>query len=274
MFSECSVAIHVQGNKDMQASVVFNNVLGALLLPPLNMILLCAAGLLLRPRMPRLGIALCALALIVLTVFSTTAGARLILAPLEEYSVPLASARATGAQAIVVLSGGRRSNAPEYGGKDVPSANELARLAYAATLHRHTGLPLLVTGGAPGGGEPEALAMQRSLQQDFQVPVKWVEAASGNTAENAAFSARILRQANVRKILLVTDGIHMPRSRAIFSMSGLDTIAAPTVFYSHERLSLFDFLPGGEGLRRSHYAMHEWIGLVWYRLRHGAPMPA
>lgn len=252
----------------MNASVIATKALSALLLPPLNLILLCAIGLWLRRRRPRLGLMLGAGALAALAVVSTPAGALLLLAPLEERNPPLASAHGTGAQAIVVLGGGRIMNAMEYDGRDIPSAPTLMRLRYAARLQRATGLPVLTTGGAPEGtGEPEAALMARSLQEDFAVPVRWIEGNSDDTAQNAAFSARMLAQAGVRRILLVTDGLHMPRSRAVFEKTGLEVVPAPTALWSRARLTPTDFLPSGAGLRRSHYALHEWIGIAWYRMK-------
>ena len=250
-------------------SVIVINAVSALLLPPLNLVLVCTVGLLLHRRHPRLGLALGGGALGLLLLLSTPAGALLLVAPLECRTAALGSARGTGAQAIVVLGGGRISDAPEYDGNDIPSIQALTRLYYAARLQRESGLPLLTTGGMPDGAAvSEAAIMARVLREEFSRPVAWMEGRSNTTAENAQFSAPILRQAGVRRILLVTDAIHMPRSRAVFEKTGLAVIPAPTIFFSHERLTALDFLPSGEGLRRSHYAMHEWIGLVWYWLRH------
>ena len=58
----------------------------------------------------------------------------------------------------------------------------------------------------------KADAMATALRDDFGVPVKWTEGKSRNTAENAAFSAALLRPDAVRRVLLVTDAMHMPRS--------------------------------------------------------------
>lgn len=252
----------------MNTSVILVNVVSALLLPPLNLALVCGAGLLLSRKRRRLGILLSGSALFALIVLSTQAGALLLVAPLENRTSPLPSTRSTGAQAIVVLGGGRLANAPEYDGNNVPSLITLARLRYAAKLHRETGLPLLVTGGAPDGlAEPEAAGMARILREDFSVPVQWIEGESNNTAENAALTAKMLKREGIQRVLLVTDGLHMPRSKEVFEKYGLEIIPAPTLLFSRQRLTFFDFLPGGEGLRRSHYAMHEWIGIAWYRLK-------
>lgn len=253
----------------MSSGWLFNAVAGALLLPPLNLILLCALGLLLRLRWPRLGTAISVLALLVLTVCSTRFGSGLFVAPLEKQNPPLQAGDAAGAQAIVVLGGSRITNAPEYGGQDIPSAISLHRLRYAAHLYRSTHLPILVSGGRPDGGyTSEASVMARVLKEDFSVPVRWQEPASNNTAENAQLSARMLRAAGVTRILLVTDAIHMQRAKWIFMQTGLEVVAAPTIYISHANTTPADFLPSSQGLQLSAYALHEWLGLAWYRWRH------
>ncbi len=258
----------------MSVSWLFNTIAGAVLLPPLNLILVGALGLWLARRRPRLGFSITALALLLLTALSTGIVARELARPLEEEHPPLASVQGLDAQAIVVLSGGRLSNAPEYGGADVPKLITLGRIRYGAYLQRASGLPLLVSGGSPdGSAEGEAVLMARVLRDEFGVPVQWIEDASDNTAQNAQFSSRILRQAGVQKIVLVTDALHMPRARRAFEQQGMTVLAAPTVFASRKPVSFLGWMPHTAALDLSYYALHEWLGLLWYRL-HGQNPPA
>ena len=62
------------------------------------------------------------------------------------------------AQAILVFLAGRTWRAPELGGDDGLSALSLQRLHHAVYLHRRTGLPLAVSGGATRAGRDEGLA--------------------------------------------------------------------------------------------------------------------
>ena len=254
----------------MHGTVIATKLVSALFLLPTNLLLACVVGMLLRRRYPRLGVAVCVASLLLLAVLSSKAGAMLLAAPLEQRVLPLVEARAGDAQAIVILGGGRLANAPEYANGDAPNYWTLARLRYGARLQRQTGLPILVSGGMPEGSKvSEAALMANSLRDDFAVSVKWLEGASDNTEQNAVFSAEILKRAGVTKILLVTDALHMPRAQAMFVHAGLDTVAAPTVFLSRDRLTLLSFLPSGEGMQRSAYALHEWLGLLWHRIRNG-----
>ena len=254
----------------MTASLFFSSLLHIILLPPMSLFLLMAAGALLRRRHPRGGRALFSLGMALLVLLCCDAGSGLLVKPLEAMTRPLASSAGSGAQAIVVLAAGSMDDAPEYGNTDIPDRIALGRLRYGARLQHESGLPLLVTGGnasADGRFEAKALGMARALREDFRTPVEWIEERSATTFENAAFSAAILRQHKVSRILLVTDAMHMPRARRVFQRAGLEVVEAPTLFFGRGRLGVLDFLPTAAGLQRSYYASYEWIGLAWYRLK-------
>jgi uncharacterized SAM-binding protein YcdF (DUF218 family) len=251
-----------------------------LILPPASLFLLIAVGLTMSRRWPRAGRIVAGTGLAALAFLSTTAGAGFFVAPLEGMTAPLHAPERAGAQAIVVLAAGRLRHAPEYEGRDIPDYIALARLRYAARLQRRTGLPVLVSGGnGPSGADPAANerayrkadaladAMAAALREDFGVPVKWIEARSRDTGENAAFSAALLRADGIRRILLVTDAMHMPRARVAFERAGLEVVSAPTMFFSEQSLSFEAWVPSAEGMRRSWYAVYELLGIAWYRLR-------
>jgi len=244
--------------------------LRVLILPPAFLLLLIVFGYLLRRRWPAVGTFVSRLGVLLLVVLSTNAGALLLLRPLEEMTTPLLSVKDSGAEAIVVLAAGNIERAPDYAGHDVPDAYGLERIHYAAYLQHASGLPVLTSGGLePGGGsdEPLALTMARTLREDFKTPVKWTEDQSRTTAENAEFSARMLKAAGVTRILLVTHAMHMPRSREAFARHGLTVVDAPTHFYSRSRWTGWMLVPSAKGLTQATFAWHEWVGLAWYRLQ-------
>jgi uncharacterized SAM-binding protein YcdF (DUF218 family) len=254
-----------------------------LILPPASLFLMIGIGLLLWRRRPRAGRVVAGTGLALLAFLSTTAGAGLFVAPLERMTKPLQVLEHTGAQAIVVLAAGRMTNAPEYDSRDIPDYLALARLRYAAHLQRRTGLPVLVSGSNGASGmDPAAAdrayskahAMAVALREDFGVAVKWIEPQARDTGENAACSAALLQPDGVRRVLLVTDAMHMPRARAAFERAGLEVVDAPTMFFSDQADGVGAFLPSAEGMRRSWYAVYELLGIGWYRLRaagNGAP---
>jgi uncharacterized SAM-binding protein YcdF (DUF218 family) len=241
-----------------------------LILPPHSLFLLLALGFLLSGWLPRVSRALGAVAVLLLYLLSTPVVANLMVDPLERFHPPLATARGTGAGAIVVLAAGRVANAPEYGDRDIPDYIALARLRYAAKLYRETGLPVLVSGGGGQRREPYAVGMARALREEFGIPVQWLEDKSSTTAENARFSASILKQHRIGRVLLVTDAMHMQRAVLSFRQTELEVVPAPTVFFGFEYtdVSPMHFLPSAEGLRRSYYALYQWLGIAWYELHY------
>jgi uncharacterized SAM-binding protein YcdF (DUF218 family) len=241
----------------------------SLILPPISFLILALIGYVIHNWHPRIGRVMTKGALLGLLAVSTCAGAWLLVYPLEHLEPPLAGTEVSGAQAIVVLSAGSMENNPEYNNQTIPDYIALGRIRYAAKLYRDTGLPILVTGGSTSKTKPQdslALGMARVLEYEFAIPVKWKENQARNTRENAEFSAQILKQEGITHILLVTDAMHMRRAKFVFEKAGLRVTSAPTLFFSNDRIGVFSFLPSAEGLRRSHYAMYEWLGLVYYRL--------
>lgn len=236
-----------------------------LLLPPLLPLLPIALGLLLLRRSRRLGLALAWGGLLLALLLVTPGPVNRLLTPLEPPPLELSAIGDAGA--IVVLAAGKRQNAPEYGGETINRLS-LERLRYGARLARDTGLPLLVTGGAPTGGLAEADLMALSLQQDFGLAPRWVENASRDTRQNAELSAALLRKAGIQKVLLVTHAAHMRRAQEAFESAGLEVVAAPTAWLGQAVENAEDrlHLPSASAAYAGWFALHEWLGLLAYRL--------
>lgn len=237
-----------------------------LIVPPALPLLIVLGGLLLLTRRPRLGRRMVMGGLGLLYLLSTG----LVSATLIDFVEVAPTIRGPdwqGAGAIVVLSAGVERNAFEYGGETVDAAS-LVRLRYAAKLHRETGLPLLVTGGrTPWTTGAIATAMKKTLESDFGVPVKWVEDRAETTAGNASLSAAILAPAGISKILLVTEAYHMRRSVSAFEAVAMTVVPAPTISHAVIPWQLEIIYPSTAALLDSTLAIHEMIGIVWYKLR-------
>ncbi len=240
------------------------NFVSAFLLPPINLLVLGAAGLATVKKHPRLGKSLIVTSFLFLFILSTPYAASTLLGSLETF--PAVTSLNPNAGAIVILGAGANSSAPEYGG-DTVDALSLQRVRYGASLQRRSGLPILVSGGNPAGDTPVGVLMKNALERDFQVPARWVEDRSSNTYENAMFSYKILHQSGIDTIYLVTHAWHMPRAVATFKKAGFHVIPAPTVFSSYKHISLMDFMPNAPAFLKSYYAIHEMIGLVWYQIK-------
>lgn len=250
--------------------IAFAYVLKGLVLPPGGILCLALLGLILRKHYRRLSSGLIGMALVTLWLCSTPVIAAWFAHGLEyaDPTIDLDHPRSLDVAAIVVLGGGRYRKAPEYGADTVGRAT-LERLRYAAHIYQLTKIPVAVTGGIVlDGSQPEGALMRQVLEQVFAVPVTWTESTSRNTAENA-FNVRNI--VPVRRIILVTHAIHMTRASAAFEAAGFDVVPAPMGFTTGAVIDygLFDWLPSVSGLDTAAAALHEYIGLAWYRLRYG-----
>ena len=225
-----------------------------LILPPAGPLLLALLGLALLKVRPRLGRIFLLAGLASLWLLSTPIVSDALTGLVELYP-PLDFRQAANAQAIVILGGGgQRPFAPEYQG---PSAEPLLleRLSYGAYVAKKTGLPILVTGFSI-----EARAMHDSLQRNFGVETRWIDAEAYDTFQNARNSARILAADNVHRIVLVTRATHMRRSVQEFADAGFDVVPAPVGILAMRDFSVLRYIPDPEALLRSHMAIYELIG--------------
>lgn len=185
------------------------------------------------------------------------------------------------AEAIVVLGGSTSSADPPRPWVEVSDAGD--RILYAAKLYREGKAPKLILSGGrirwQGVGPSEAADMA-TLLEAMGIPASALiqEPSSLNTYENAVNVKKILDERNIRRVLLVTSALHMPRSMLIFKRLGIDAIAAPTDFHITQAQSpeeadtsgeanLLGLLPDADRLRFTTRALKEYIGLVVYRLR-------
>lgn len=176
----------------------------------------------------------------------------------------------TPAGAIVVLGGGLRDDAPEYGEGPTLHDRTLGRIRYAARLARQTGLPVLATGGRPKEEDPpEAELMREILEREFGISPVMIETESRDTWENAVYGAALLRERHIDTILLVSTATHLPRAAPAFERQGLTVIPAPTLFLNDQPkpADLKSWLPSAAAVAAIHYAGHEWLGRLWYAAR-------
>jgi len=255
---------------------VFYSVITILVLPPGCFFLLFLIGLLLKWQWPRLGKGFLWCLLTVVYISTTPYFAGEIMAPLQPYEPIDPEKPDPEAGAIVVLGAGIYFGSPEYWEPSYPLAYaetgdslSLERAEFAAFLARMTGMPILVSGGSIGP-DPQltvSRTLKQTLERDFGVRVRWVEEESYNTWTNAKYSAELLRSEGIRKAYVVTHAWHMPRAMLSFESTGLEAVPAPTRFVSRSDLLWGDFLPSAKAFLVTYYAVHEWLGIVWYRLQ-------
>jgi uncharacterized SAM-binding protein YcdF (DUF218 family) len=102
-----------------------------------------------------------------------------------------------------------------------------------------------------------------------------LQTKSQNTHEDAVYSAQLLQEKGISKIILVTSAMHMPRSVALFKKQGIDVIPSPTDFTITEdgwnrmfspnlETLLTNLLPNSSAIGLTTTVLKEYIGMLTY----------
>jgi uncharacterized SAM-binding protein YcdF (DUF218 family) len=246
-----------------------------LLLPPVPLLALVVAGAGLLRRHRALGRLLLLLGVAGLWLGCTEGAAQWLARHLLQ-APPALSSRAIEAVreearlgknvAVLVLGGGAQSDVPEYDG---PSLRPLTmeRLRYGIWLSRRIGAPLGFSGGIGWNAKhlqvSEAALAAQTSKDEFGLPLRWTEARSRDTRENAALSLPMLRADGVGTLVLVTHDMHMARALPAFveaARGQVEIIAAPVGLRRDAMSEFGDWCPSSDGFARVRYATYEWLG--------------
>jgi uncharacterized SAM-binding protein YcdF (DUF218 family) len=173
------------------------------------------------------------------------------------------------ADAIVVLGGGVEPAVPPRTEIELSAAAD--RVWLAAKLFKAAKAPfVLATGGAlPWSDKGSEAPAMKELLQDWGVPESAIvlESDSRTTRENAELVAPLLRERGIRRVLLVTSAMHMPRALACFAAVGINAVPASADIHATavKHRHVFDFLPAVDAVSLAGAALREYEGLIYYR---------
>ena len=171
---------------------------------------------------------------------------------------------------IILLGGGIIDKVPDLSGYGIPSDDMLGRIISAVRLQKKLQVPIIVSGGKVyKRGSAEANIVRRFLV-DLGVAESCliVEDKSRNTYENANYTREICSRYHFEKPVLITSGYHLRRSLISFEKVGMDVIPFPANFKSKSfnDYSWYDYLPASGSLALTAKALHEYTGILYYRL--------
>jgi uncharacterized SAM-binding protein YcdF (DUF218 family) len=233
-------------------------------------IVLVGLVLALLPRWRRVGLATAILATLALFVAGLSPLASLVMLPLEE-RFPIFEDDGRPVDGIILLGGAVEAGDSAALGQ--VSVNEAADRVLAALRLAvlYPDARVVISGGGGtvwGEGTAEAPVTARYLESVGIRPDRMVvEDRSRTTAENAAFTRRLLEPKTHERWLLVTSAWHMPRAVGVFREAGFPVTGYPVDLRTGGRTNVLrPFAYASEGLRRLDVAAKEWAGLIGYRL--------
>lgn len=182
------------------------------------------------------------------------------------------------ADAIVVLSG--QIHPREYPRRTVEIGANGDRLLYGGWLYKQQKAPRIIVTGA---GRFKNSANDTAASEDMATILKMVgippdvikiESEAQNTYQHTVYCQEIFEAHGIKSILLVTSAIHMPRALAVFNRLDITVTPAPTdFFYTLPPVpgpwyrKIWYVIPTWKGLGATTDALHEYLGMFYYRTK-------
>lgn len=250
---------------------VLSKVFGFVAQPSNFLALICAAGVLLYLiGRRRAGLRLGGTGLVLLLIAGYSPLGHVLLLTLTE-RFPAWQADGPAPDGIIILGGAidpdlsraRDQLEVDASAERVIAMLELARRFPQARIVFSGGSARLITEGAAEA--PLAGALLRRFEIDRSRIL--LETESRTTAENARLTRELVQPKPGARWLLVTSAFHMPRSIAAFRAAGFPVEAFPVDWRTRGwRDAMVPFRRLSAGLARVDVAVHEWVGLIAYRL--------
>ena len=174
----------------------------------------------------------------------------------------------------IIVLGGAFDPAQSLDRGTIALNNRAERMTIFVKLARQYPAATLVFSGGKADRHTSA-PTEAQLARNFLIgcgisPTRVIfEGASRNTRENALLSRRLVRLRAADNWLLVTSAADMPRAVGTFREIGWNTIAVPADY--HTSTSWWTVPGVVSGLAELDWTSHEWVGLLYYKLRGWTP---
>jgi uncharacterized SAM-binding protein YcdF (DUF218 family) len=208
------------------------------------------------------------LSAVLVILFGILPGGSWLASPLET-RFPAEPALPDHVAGIIALAGTERVEASAEWGQPLIS-DPMPIVAMVALGRRYPDARLIFSGGVHAHAHP-AIG-EGSIVRDFLVRLGLdpgritFEEKARNTIESGQFVGALLQPQPGQVWLLVTQALSLPRAVGVYRKAGFDVIAIPAGYLTGSREpGLVSLDLGGDG-RLAFWALHEWVGLVVYRL--------
>jgi len=198
-----------------------------------------------------------------ITLLSYPPFSALLLKPLEN-AYPKVTLGSTHPHYIHVLGNGHTTN------PNLPLSSELALVSLArinegVTLYKsYPNMKLIFSGY---GGEDPISNARKNTQMAIVLgvnPKDIITLESPKDTQDEAIAVKKI--VGKEPLILVTSASHMVRASLLFHKNDINVIEAPTDFQVKKMDTLWQF-PSSYGLSRSEAAFHEYLGLLWGRVK-------
>ena len=222
-----------------------------------------------RPGQARFACGLTVTSLVALYLASTPLVARWVAESLERQNPPVDPVTMPVADAIVVLGGSMYATVGPDGTALLYARHASDRFETAMQAFSAGRAPIIAFGGGGTGvpGTPtegewnRARAIARGVPADRAIagPVALY------TSDESEGIARVLRERGVKRIILCSSAVHLPRARMNYEKLGFEVTPLPSDFATRgtaEDWSWALLIPRGMALSQVDAGVKEWMGLL------------
>jgi len=220
-------------------------------------------------RRQKTGKVLLTISTVFLGLLSYGAVSDMLAGPLEQKYPPISDFQAVKeVKWIVVLAGGSSVD-PALPLSTYLSDASMARLSEGIYIHNRLPETKLVFTGSNWfqGFTPEAEVLADMAREWGVKPADIIiEAEATDTKDHPIYVKKIVGS---DRFILVTSATHMPRAMALFEKHDMYPTPASTDYLvkKKEGISPGDFFPNAGSLGKAGQALHEYLGIVWAKLR-------
>ncbi len=219
-------------------------------------------------RFQRLGKGLVAAGVLLLAVLSFAPVPHMMAHRLESRYLPIQSVQAVKDTRWVAVLGGANVADPRLPANSRLDPSALSRLVEGIRLYRGLTDGRLILSGGPvfnAASSAEEYADAAALLGVDRSDMIIVTGPK-DTEEEADAISRIVKK---EPFLLVTSAAHMPRSVSLFIKRGASPIPSPADYRTARgpAAAPSDFFPDASNLETATRAWHEYLGMLWYRLK-------
>jgi uncharacterized SAM-binding protein YcdF (DUF218 family) len=222
-----------------------------------------------RPGQARFACGLTVTSLVALYLASTPLVARWVAESLERQNPPVDPATMPAADAIVVLGGSMYATVGPDGTTLLYARHASDRFETAMQAFNAARAPIIAFGGGGTGvpGTPtegewnraRAIARGAPAERAIAGPVALY------TSDESEGIARVLRERGVKRIILCSSAMHLPRARMNYEKLGFEVTPLPSDFATRgaaEDWSWALLIPRGMALSQVDAVVKEWMGLL------------
>lgn len=226
----------------------------------INIFFIVGIILLITRKRKRPAVIMFALSAAVYFIFGTGVISLWLLGNLEHRYKPLASIEGLGDVKTIVILAGHAEKQPGLPlSSEVNFASAYRLIEGLRIIHLLPNTKILIS------GRDEVPGIMKDLLASMGLPGLRIiiDNQSRNTHESAVNVRRFLDQED---FILVTSAGHMPRAMETFRKAGMHPVPAATNYMSVKERRFIHYLPSPHHLVYADLAIHEYLGMAWYRL--------